>query len=225
MTEESGKPKRGFAGLSSMVSVVNVPEPTKPLEGEEIPQQTPPKRGAPLKFNAPPPTPEIPFWNKSRLKWAGVIFISLVVIGVLSGKKEAPSPTYSSTPSYTPPPTYSQEPAYPTYTPPAYTPPTTYESSTSEDVPPIGTDHVLTESQLRYCLSQKIRLDGWETQVNSYSDYSVKSFNSAIQHYNSRCGSFKYRQQAMTSVNSQVEAIRSTLYSEGIFKAVQYSDK
>jgi len=61
MTEESDKPKKGFAGLNSMVSVVDVPEPRVQESAPSREDSTTARRGAPLEFHLPAPTPEPSF--------------------------------------------------------------------------------------------------------------------------------------------------------------------
>lgn len=203
MSEELEKPKRGFAGLNSMVSVVDVPEPPEEIPAPSADETTTQKRGSPLGFSMPAVVPEEPFWNKAWVKWTFWIFILIVIIAAFGNKKEtAPTITSSSNSGYTP-----------TYTP------------TYEELPPIGSGLTLTNDQIRYCLSEKIRIEAWETAVNTYSDTSVDTFNNAIENFNMRCSSYRYKKYAMETVSSQVEARRSELHAEGLRKAALYSGR
>lgn len=203
MTEESDKPKKGFAGLKSMVSVVDVPEPQIKESAPTADDTTTARRGSPLEFHLPPTSSEPPFWKKPWFKWTAGIIILLIVIATFSDKKEV-SPGYS--------------PSGNSGTTSTYT-------SSYEEMPPIGTGLTLTSDQIRYCLSEKIRIEGWETNVNTYSDVSVNTFNNAVENFNMRCSSYRYKNYAMESVSSQVEARRAELYAEGLRKAALYSGR
>lgn len=73
-----------------------------------------------------------------------------------------------------------------------------------EDRPSGGYGQVLDDDQIRYCLSQKIRLAGWEKTVDSYSGPSVDSFNHQVKDFNSICGNYKYRKGAVDRVQADV---------------------
>ncbi len=203
MTTESEKPKKGFAGLNNMVSVVDVPEPPSNASGLSENESTSPARGSPLEFSLPAAAPEVPFWKKTWFKWVLGIFILLIIIATFNDEKDNKT-SYSNT---------NNSNATSTYTP------------LLELMPPVGTDITLTNDQIRYCLSENIRLGAWETAVNSKSDDSVNVFNNAIESYNSRCSSYRYKEFAMSTVKSQVEALRAELIAEGLRKAALYSSK
>lgn len=85
----------------------------------------------------------------------------------------------------------------------------------TESMPPVGQNNILNRSQIRYCLSQEIRIDTIQNGLNNYSDYEVSMFNSLVSDYNSRCGSFRYSSGSLESVRRQVEANRSSISAEG----------
>lgn len=212
---------RGFAGLSSLISSVDDIRAEPSIETRsDSNDAASPEPGAAATRLTPPPKPS----GLSPLaKWALITVGIVVVIGIFSdGKSGKSSSGYSSsgysTPSsstYTPPSTYST----PSYTPPAPSYPSTYEAT--EEKPPYGNDLVLSANQIRYCLAQGIRLEGWRSVVNQYSDTSVAAFNRAINDYNGRCGQYRYRQNVWSSVNSSVQSERSSLYSEGVRLAIR----
>lgn len=204
MTDESDKPKKGFAGLNSMVSVVDVPEPKIKESANSEKEKTTTQWGAPFEFNLPNPTPEPPFWKKPWFMWTGGIIILLIVVTAFSDKKKEVSPSYNSTNNNS--------------TTPAYT-------SNYEEMPPIGNDITLTNNQIRFCLSEKIRIEAWETNVNTYSDISVNTFNKNVENFNIRCSSYRYKKYVMETVRREVEARRAELYAEGLSKAALYSDR
>ena len=86
----------------------------------------------------------------------------------------------------------------------------------SEDKPPVGTNHVLGAAQIRYCLSEEIRLGAAKEAVNKYIEAEVDRFNSLVADFNSRCSEFRYRRGMLESVRSEVESNRSSLEAEGI---------
>ena len=193
MSEELDKPKKGFAGLNSMVSVVDVPEPEAKAKAPNLPgaEAATKKRGTAFEINMPAPIADRPFWSKTWVKWCFGGFVLLIIIAIGSDKKEVTSP----------------------------------DTAVYEEQPPIGNGLTLTRNQIRYCLSQKIRLDAWETAVNTYSEISVNSFNSEVENFNMRCSNYRYKKYAMEAVTSEVEANRAGLAAEGLLKASLYSGK
>lgn len=87
-------------------------------------------------------------------------------------------------------------------------------SSPAEQLPPIGPDRVLGEAQIRYCLSEDIRLEAARNITNVDAD--VERFNSMINDYNARCANYRYRRQVFESVQRDVQANRASLQAEGI---------
>jgi hypothetical protein len=78
----------------------------------------------------------------------------------------------------------------------------------------------LNEAQIRYCLSEKIRVSAWKEGVNNYSQNSVDEFNTAVADYNARCSHFRYRSGSLESVRAQVEVNRYKIRSQGIASAL-----
>ena len=83
-----------------------------------------------------------------------------------------------------------------------------------EQLPPVGPDRVLDAAQIRYCLSEDIRLDAARDVVSADAD--VDRFNSMINDYNSRCASYRYRRQVFESVQREVQSNRTSLQAEGV---------
>jgi len=88
-----------------------------------------------------------------------------------------------------------------------------------ETKPRVGSGLAFDRSQIRYCLSENIRMDAWEGQVNQYSDTSVDAFNAAVNDYNARCSHIRYRREDLESVRSEVDANRVALTRQGLAKA------
>lgn len=99
-----------------------------------------------------------------------------------------------------------------TSTPPNSTSTSSIAARHREDKPPVGRNHILSYAQIRYCLSEKIRLDAMENLINNSE---VDRFNSYVNDYNSRCGKARYRQGSLQGVRKKVEADRRRIAREG----------
>jgi hypothetical protein len=90
-----------------------------------------------------------------------------------------------------------------------------------EDPPIPAFGATLSANEIRYCLSEKIRIESWERSLNHYSQISISEFNNGIHDYNSRCGNFRYKQSTFSAVQREVESRRQSLNAEGILRASQ----
>ena len=84
-----------------------------------------------------------------------------------------------------------------------------------EEAPRVGNGLLLEDIQIRYCLSEEIRLGGWQLTVNSYDDASVVAYNAKVKDYNARCSHFKYQVGALERVRASVESRRVSLDADG----------
>jgi hypothetical protein len=75
---------------------------------------------------------------------------------------------------------------------------------------------VLSTPELRYCVSESIRIDGMRAGLNEYSQSSLDLFNQAVSDYNSRCAHFRYRRGTLEAVQSEVEPKRAALQRQGL---------
>jgi hypothetical protein len=85
----------------------------------------------------------------------------------------------------------------------------------AERVPPIGSGLELNAGQIRYCLSEDIRLDAARNVV---ADAEIDRFNYMVADFNSRCARFQYRDGVFDPVKRQVEADRPRLELEGMLR-------
>jgi hypothetical protein len=86
-----------------------------------------------------------------------------------------------------------------------------------EEKPPVGKDHVLTRTQIQYCLAENIRLEAGQLLIHDTDDFrAVQQFNNLIDDYNSRCAAFRYQQSAMEAAKEAVERWRPAIQSEGV---------
>lgn len=96
-----------------------------------------------------------------------------------------------------------------------YTAPDSSTQTTSntavEQLPPIGSGNVLSRNEIRYCLSEKIRINKIQSIINYYSEIEVNNMNSLVNDYNSRCAHFRYKRGMLESVRSDVNSNTYTL--------------
>jgi hypothetical protein len=83
-----------------------------------------------------------------------------------------------------------------------------------EQKPPVGTEHEHSAAELRYCFSEKVRLDAGRDVVTTAT--AIKRFNSMVDDYNGRCGRYQYLEAERDQVQRQVQAKESALRSEGV---------
>lgn len=84
-----------------------------------------------------------------------------------------------------------------------------------EQMPPVGIDRIFSNDEIRYCLSEDIRIEAMKSSVNDYSSNEISRLNLAVDDYNSRCLSYRYRKGALETIRSEVETNRSSLFTEG----------
>ena len=85
----------------------------------------------------------------------------------------------------------------------------------TREVPPYGTDKILSVPEIRYCLAEKQRLIGVKSAVDSYSQTEVDQLNAMVDDYNNRCGSFRYASGALDTAREYVTQHRDELLAEG----------
>lgn len=125
-----------------------------------------------------------------------LLFVMAAIIGSSGNKAPAPS----SMSSWEPPPSALPAPApAPVVSTPAVAP------SKGVEKPPVGTDRLLDSAQIRYCLTEKIRVQAIESVVSADRESEIVNFNALVGDYNSRCGQFRYRQDDVDRVQSEIE--------------------
>lgn len=204
------KGKKGFAGLDSMVSEV---EPHRPTRAEPTVPREEPQSEAPELQRIYQSKPESSGGSSGKWWAVGISLVILFIwIGNSDNKTASQAPSYAAaapeaTPIYTPAPSYVSEPS-PTY------------ASNAEEKPPIGRGLLFNQAQIRYCLSEKLRMSAWQNQVNRYSETSVNAFNDAVNDYNARCSDYRYQSGMLESVRAEVDANRQALAVQGMANAV-----
>lgn len=231
MTDKSsdGDRKKGFGGFGDLVSDVS-----KDIESATCESANPPTPKSEATVSSTSSTQhttaqtEVPRANKppissrppgggSGAKWAwGIGIMTVILISIGNSVKEKST-------SHTPSPTYSpQSTDTPASIPETSTPPASVYSPAlpKEDKPPVGTNLSLSRGQIRYCLSEDIRLGVMKNTINQHANNEVDLFNTKIHDYNSRCGNFRYRRGSLESVQSEVEANRLILEADGLARLV-----
>lgn len=211
---------KGFSGLGSMVSDVSdevkqasqVPPAREPSSNQgRTSNASEPSRSSPEKPQ--PTTTQTPQTSgiqasaapsgSSGSKWVFGGIAALFVFWMIGNSGKQTNPPYSPPPTYETPTPARVAPASPTPVPKAIVPST---PSVSGEKPPIGDGFVFNREQMRYCLTEKIRIDAVEKIVNGSRSHEVDQFNAIVTDYNGRCGHFKYRRGLLESVKSEVNS-------------------
>jgi len=196
----------GFAGLSSMVSDVDTTIATheKSVSGGKLhrnddrPLQDHSEDQPTSTRDDPAPTGRGPQSGLNRLLGIGAVIVGFVIlVGWLDTTNTATKP---NSPPNSP---KTERPPRVDFQPPA------------EQKPAVGNNLSLGPAEIRYCLSESIRLEAARTVLNKYAEWQVNRFNVMIDDYNSRCSSFRYRKGTLESVRPDVERNRSALEAQG----------
>ena len=230
MAGDNDKDKKGFSGLSDLASEVSgIDEPIKPEPKAEAkpsaPKQPPqPQReAAPSEperktTSSPPPIETVSSGTSgggSGGKWIlGIIGVIFVIWLINSGDQSNKKPSYT-------PPSSSQSYSYPQSTPaPAVqTPSTTQSAGLQYTKPSVGTNNVLSVPEIRWCIREGIRIEAMRDVIDNNA--GIDEFNRIVNDYNSRCGSYRYREGSQSRAERDVEAYRSQIVSEAIREARQ----
>jgi len=232
----------GFAGLSSMISQVEIASPAGKNSDESAGQES--HRGSRMHTRPDLGTQMLrqPARSLPRetlfMRWGIGIAITGVLIWLFASHNR-PSRPYTSTSSFetvlapesastssnsiVPNPSSSA----PIPTPPATTiePRAEFEPSISESAsrwmvrPGVGMN-TLSIPQLRYCLAEDIRLKAGGDVVDEYDHSAVRRYNEWVTDYNIRCGEFYYRPGALERAREDVEVNRAKYAAEGRRKAL-----
>ena len=234
MINNNDKNKKGFSGLSDLASEVSgLDEPIKPEPKTEArpptPKQPPqteqrsvasePEREA---TGSSPPM-EIVSSGKSRGglggKWIFIVIgVAFMIWVVVFGGPDNNKPSYNTTSS-------PQNNSYLQGSSPSavQTPNLSQSAELQYTEPPVGTDNVLSVSQIRWCIRGGIRIDAMRGVVDT--NEGVNEFNRIVNDYNSRCGSFRYHEGSRSRAERDVESFRSRIVSEAVREARQLDSR
>lgn len=218
--------EKGFAGLESMVSNIESdvadtrkspsPPPAHtaaaemPVAGPVVapPSESTASRQPRTTYSQP----QKASGGSGTRTWGWIIAIVVLLAIFNTYNKSPPSTTTQA------PPSASYTPAAPRSSNGSYVAPT----AVFEQMPPVGSGRTFSDNEIRYCLSQDVRIDSMRSTVNSYSSYEIDQFNAVVSDYNSRCSNFRYRRGALEAVRSEVEVNRSLLSAEGSNKVLAW---
>jgi hypothetical protein len=219
--QEKKQTGKGFAGLDTLLSDVDdaagaagAEASTRSPESIARPSPArPARRRAPDRQPGPAPAQQqsVPQSSASSggrrlLKWGGLALV--IYLFWLGSSSNSPSPRREY-----PQPSAKTGLDVPTTSQTGIDAPTT--SAITEERPPVGSNLVLGPAQIRYCVSEKIRLEGADKVVNVSLESDVNRFNAMVDDYNSRCGAFRYRSGSLESAKTDIERIRLILEAEG----------
>ena len=175
---------------AAKASPPKAPEPPPPPTAPPV--APPPPSGGNSNYSAPGKS------GPSGLVWviAGVVVLVILIANSGSGNK-------TSTPSpRSPEPTYSSQAPV--------TPPVSAPVSDTQK-PAIGRNQVLGVAQIRYCKTEKIRIEAFESVINNAYDHEVDRFNGIVNDYNSRCGEFRYRRGDVERVERELAPMSASI--------------
>lgn len=223
---KSGDERKGFAGFEAMVSNIDeeladirkasAARPAQPSARNVAPAPTaataPSKPDQPQQQRTIYSPPDKKSGGAAKV-WGWIIGI-VVLIAIVNAANKSPQPSTAYTPSS---PSYS--PPAPSTSGSSYVAPV---SNSLEQVPAVGTGRAFSNNEIRYCLSEDIRIESMRSTVNNYASYEVDQFNAVVSDYNSRCSNFRYRKGTLESVRSEVELNRLSLSAEGRNKVLAW---
>lgn len=143
------------------------------------------------------------------LAFAGLVFVGVLIMN--SEPQRAPTPPAS-------PPTVAAARSTPGSGSSSTSPgSTTSPAPTAVDepayaMPPIGTNAVLSKEQIRWCLRQEIRIEAQRSLATAGTALTI--FNKAVEDYNGRCTSFRYRSGALERAREDVAAVRAQIVAQ-----------
>lgn len=214
------KTSRGFSGISTMVSDVNdtveivknqTSQATMTRDQDSVTSQGPINNAErTVTFNQSSKTST----SNAKLKWlVGVGAIIALYFAFNSGGHQkqnsnpAPSPYAAAAPAKT-----SQSANAVLETAKNRDSSPIKPEELKFEMPPVGKENTLNLPQLRWYFREKIRI---ETMRNlAANNKAIGEFNAMVDNYNSRCGSFRYKQSSMNQAQREVDAIRDQIVAE-----------
>ncbi|MGI6435940.1 MAG: hypothetical protein ACOX0F_11375 [Syntrophomonadaceae bacterium] len=200
--------EKGFSGLSSMVSTVEIlsieaePAQSRGVSGDTLSASDQEQ----AQINTGPKRTK----QKRSWIWLGEWVVSnastliyLLILGVFLYWLSHNSASTSSTPSSsTSKPATSSNSSNP--------------SSMTFEKPSIGT-RTFSAANIRWALREQIKLDTIRNHITTNA--GINAYNAMIDDYNSRASEYRYYQADMDRAKRDVESIRSQIVSEAIAEA------
>ena len=82
-----------------------------------------------------------------------------------------------------------------------------------EEMPPVGQNLVLSVPQVRWCVFEKARMEMMKELATD--DEEITAFNTYVSRYNARCAQFRYRQGVLATIEGELGQQGRRLQSEG----------
>ena len=213
--------KKGFSGLSSLVSKVDetaVEQARRSDQSEEPPDSH--RQGTEIHPASPKADAKAPLGQSgqevvgsgtsrtSRSSASGVRWVLGFAIGIgvlfwLLNVAQEDNGRSGTAPSSTPPASSPRD------TPSAASVAETYELEFIRL--PVGDQNVLLVAQIRWCIREEIGIEVLRPLPMSH--VQIKKFSDVVTHYNSRCGSYRYRQGTLRRAQREVERVRTQIVS------------
>jgi len=205
-----GSDAKGFKGLKTLVTAVDIQRlaalsvdrsaASSNGHSSQSPNtntafQPPPKK-------APPP---------QALQWALIVGGLLVLLAFCTHKGTS-SNTPNSPADQTPAPSVAAP-----NDPSSSSAPSDPASSnySSESKPDIGRGNILSEGEIRYCISEGIRLEAARAAIDKTNNHQIERFNTLIDDFNGRCSNYKYRQSDYDRAQQASSSEREMLVTQG----------
>ena len=212
-SDDGSKPK-GFAGLNSLVSDVeiDVPASTSPqattvatnaeATSDVESGSTNGQQDAPTSPAEEPPRSEGPSSSGSGARWAVGLALGIGAI-LLLANIDHKNGTSSDAPSSAPVVSAPSQDVWQNSRP----------ESLVEEMPPVGQNLVLSVPQVRWCVYEKARMEMMKELATD--DEEITAFNTYVSRYNARCAQFRYRQGVLATIEGELGQQGRRLQSEG----------
>ena len=213
LSSQSDEP-RGFDGLASLVSVIPEPsaEPTAQAAVASNHSRADSAAGRPERvsdFSFPILTAAV-----------GVFVLAFVAITIIlaylpPAGRDRSDASLNIKAGPPPPASESQEDLPPdAQIPRNGAPPSPREEPVPELLPPRGTNRMLTEAEIAYCLSEAVRLEEMRSLVDNKSQVQSHHLAQRTSDFKLRCAHFRFRKDDMDRAKELVGARRTLLTLE-----------
>ena len=148
-----------------------------------------------------------------RGKWIlGIIGVILVIWLINKGDQSGKIPSYDPV---SPSPNHSHSQSSPV----PQTSNVNQNTGLQYIKPSVGNNNVLSVPEIRWCIREKIRIEAMRDVIDTND--GIDEFNRIVNDYNSRCGSYRYRQGSQAQAERDVEPYRSQIVAKAIREARQ----
>jgi hypothetical protein len=161
-----------------------------------------------VRVEIPPIRPPVRTPNRSGTAWRWLAFLVICLMVIVASQKDKPKEIY---PAATP----AKVEEVPRQTQASNADLSVDENNDDEEKPEVGTLVPFSAAQLRYCLSESIRIDGMNSVVEPNVPPEIAFYNSGVKDFNARCTKYKFDRSLRKSIEKQVRARRDFLELEG----------